>query len=151
MESGNRNGRIQINILNSIQQFHTFIHRLLESFTPTDQSHATGTLIDNSRNHSIPQIGSTERLTAGIYLSDTTHIAISHLITAKVNRMFRSQLCVHTLICFTETDSLEATIIRRKFLFYDIRLDSYPKSVCLPGKVGSCMIIHTVILEIVNT
>ena len=91
------------------------------------------------------------RFSTRINQAYTSHIAVGYLVTAKVNRMFRSQLCVHTLICFTETDSLEATIIRRKFLFYDICLDSYPKSVCLPGKVGSCMIIHTVFLEIVIT
>ena len=49
--------------------------------------------------------------TARVNQSDTSHIAIRHLITAKVYRMVSGQFRIHTLVCLSESDSLETAVI----------------------------------------
>src|SRR5579859_4192143 len=49
--SGKRDFRVQIHVLDGIQQPHTLVHRALERLAPRDQAHAARALVDHRRPH----------------------------------------------------------------------------------------------------
>ncbi len=54
--SGDGDVLAQVDVLNRVQQFNTLIHRFLEGFSAADESHPTGSLVDDSGFHGLGQV-----------------------------------------------------------------------------------------------
>ena len=80
------------------------------------------------------QVGFPMGFTARVNQSDTSHIAIRHLITAKVYRMVSGQFRIHTLVCLSESDSLETAVIGWELLLHDIGFMVTPIWLACPVK-----------------
>src|SRR6476619_1458702 len=76
-----RDTLIQIDILNGIEEFHTFRHRALEGFAPRDKARATSALVDHSRRGSFGKVVATGGA-AAVDQTDASHVTVRHLIAA---------------------------------------------------------------------
>lgn len=63
-ESGDGDGLVQVNVLDTVQQFNAFVHRFLEGLAPGNQSLTTSTLVDDSGRDGFSQVARTFRLAA---------------------------------------------------------------------------------------
>src|SRR5476649_2350695 len=58
-ESGDRDGAVQIDVLDRVQQPDALVHRALKRFAAGDQPHAARALVDDGRLHGFLQVGIT--------------------------------------------------------------------------------------------
>src|ERR1700675_906436 len=96
------NFRAQINVLDSVQQLHTFLHRALERFPAGDEPGAACTLIDYRGGHCFFKIicaGSA----ATVDQPGAAHEAVGHLVAAEIDGMIAGELGVDALINFSVT------------------------------------------------
>src|SRR5207245_2167566 len=115
-------------ILNGVEQPNALFHWPLKGFASGDQTHAASALVNNRRQHRVLQVGCAFGFAATVNQPSAAHVAIRHLIAAKVDGMVARQLGIDPFVEFTVTGSasaegLEPTIILRQLLLYDIRLN----------------------------
>jgi hypothetical protein len=60
-DSGKRDPRVEIHILDGMQQGHALVHRALERLASRDEAHPARTLVDHGRANGFGQIGLTRR------------------------------------------------------------------------------------------
>src|SRR5690554_2167637 len=108
--SGDRHAFIQIDILNGIEQFDTFRHRLLERLAPGNQPHATGTLVNHRGAHRLTKVAMALGTTTGVDQTGTAHIAARDLITCQVDWVFGRQLAINPGVSVTKSDVLITTV-----------------------------------------
>src|SRR6476661_244492 len=93
----NGNFRIEIDILNKIEHLDSFSERALKGFSAGDQSHASCTLIDDRGADCLTKIAFS-RSSPRIDETAASHIAIDHLVAAKIDRMIRRKLRINLII-----------------------------------------------------
>src|SRR6266478_2653448 len=66
----------EINILNHIEKFHAFLHRLLESFAAADEARSAGAFVDDGGGYCFNHITCAFRFSAGVNQSCTSHVTV---------------------------------------------------------------------------
>ena len=87
MTSSDANLLVQVNILNCMEQLDSFVSWMLKCLTSGDEAHAAGAFVDDRGSYGLGKVAGAGRGTARIDQADSTHVAVGHLITAKVDRM----------------------------------------------------------------
>ena len=87
------------------------------------------------------------RLAARVDKPHAAHVAVGHLITAKVDRVVGGQFRVDLVAGLAEADGPEAAVVRREFLLHDVSLDRHAQMVGLPREVGRGMVIDALLFE----
>ena len=152
MGSGQGYGLIEVDVLYSVQNLNTLLHRALEGLASRDEAHATRTLVDNCRAYRVLHIAGTFGLTARVDQSGAAHVAIEHLVTAEVDRMLGGQFGINALIQFAirasaSVERLVAPIVGGKFLLDDVSLDGDAQVIGLARKVGGNVVVNAVLLK----
>ena len=110
-----------------MQEPGSFIHRPLKCFAAGDKPGASSPLIDDGCGDCLCKVvGSGGSATVNETCS--AHIAVGHLITAKINRVITGELTVDPFVKLavagcTCVEGLEASIVLRKLLLDDVGLD----------------------------
>src|SRR5581483_5486084 len=79
--SGDCDFRIQINILDGVEQFHAFRHGALEGLPAGDEAHASGALVDHCGAHGFAKVVGS-RSAAAVDQAGASHVAVGHLVAA---------------------------------------------------------------------
>ena len=131
-----------------MQKLHAFFHRSLKRLSSGDQSHAAGALVDDGLFDGVLQIRFSFGGAAGIDQTDLSQVAIDDLITGQVDRMIRRKFFLNELVRLAEFQCIVTAVIRRQFLFDNIRFDRHTQMVTLSGQIRGRMKINAVFFEI---
>src|SRR5690606_40078838 len=66
--------RVQVDVLDRVQQRRAFLHRPLEGLAARDEAHAAGALVDDGRTHRFGQIARTRRGAAAVDQAGAAHV-----------------------------------------------------------------------------
>ena len=83
----NRDCRLEVDILNSIEQGDSLFKWPLKCLAATDEPDATGAFIDHCRAYRLGHIAIPGGGPAGVDQPHATHVAIGNLIAAQIDRV----------------------------------------------------------------
>ena len=123
----------------------------MKRFATRNQTHATRAFIDDRRLHRFGNVilaGGT----AGVDQTRPTRKAVQHLVSAKIDRMIRSQLGIDSgiglpVITSRQLQRIVAPVVLGKLLFDNIGLDGRSDVIGLRGQIGRQMIILLLCLK----
>src|SRR5882762_6503529 len=93
------NFRAQINVLNGVEKLHAFTHWALECLAAGNEASAAGTLVDHRGGNCFLEVVGSGSATA-VDQSRAAHVAIGHLIAAKVDGMVAGEVGINALVEF---------------------------------------------------
>src|SRR4051795_7172437 len=92
--SGHRDGVVEVDVLDGVQQRHALVHRALERLAAGDEAGAAGALVDHGGPHGLGEVGLPGGGAAGVDETGAAAVAVDDLPAAEVDRVVGRELLV---------------------------------------------------------
>jgi len=151
--SGDRDGLVEVDVLNSVEQRHAVFHGLLERLASGDEADTAGAFVDDGGCHSIVEVGCALGFAAGVEEGGAAGVAVDDLVAAEVDGVAAGAVfvaaCEGGVDAFVElavgaaagVEGGVSAVLGGELLLDDVGLDGDAEVIALAGEVGGGVVV----------